>query len=196
MLGLLEVDPRFQAFNSRVGAAVRVDVCIASLAQNREVCHRAAPGATVRVLSVAQDGCAGSLLEALRDGAWGFITEDAPDGHVIDVVSRLARGECQALELAAGVPDIAERLLGALNSPGIADEAAPASEPSPLSERETEILIGVACGEDTRAIARRLGLATQTVKNHVTGILNKTGARSRAQAAAVAASRGWLPGLG
>ena len=49
----------------------------------------------------------------------------------------------------------------------------------PLSEREVEILCLLADGLTNRQIAGRLSLAEGTVKNYVTNILTKLGARDR-----------------
>jgi DNA-binding NarL/FixJ family response regulator len=54
---------------------------------------------------------------------------------------------------------------------------------SGLSERELEILQLLACGLTNREIALRVSLAQGTVKNYVTSILGKIGARDRTQAA-------------
>lgn len=54
---------------------------------------------------------------------------------------------------------------------------------SALSERELEILQLLACGPTNREIALRLSLAQGTVRNYVTSILGKIGARDRTQAA-------------
>lgn len=53
----------------------------------------------------------------------------------------------------------------------------------PLTGREVQILSLVAAGETTAAIARRLGIAENTVKSHLTSIYAKTGCRNRVQAA-------------
>jgi len=53
----------------------------------------------------------------------------------------------------------------------------------PLTEREVDILRLVAAGRTNRQIAQRLSLAEGTVKNYVTNILGKLGARDRTQAA-------------
>ncbi|MFN2242820.1 MAG: response regulator transcription factor, partial [Anaerolineae bacterium] len=62
----------------------------------------------------------------------------------------------------------------------------------PLSEREREILRLVAQGLTNREIADRLCLAQGTVKNYVTIILQKLGARDRTQAALRARELGML----
>jgi DNA-binding CsgD family transcriptional regulator len=53
----------------------------------------------------------------------------------------------------------------------------------PLTDREIQILSLVAAGEPTPAISRRLGIADNTVKSHLTNIYAKTGSRNRVQAA-------------
>jgi DNA-binding CsgD family transcriptional regulator len=53
----------------------------------------------------------------------------------------------------------------------------------PLTGREIQILSLVAAAETTAAIARRLGIAENTVKSHLTSVYTKTGCRNRVQAA-------------
>lgn len=57
---------------------------------------------------------------------------------------------------------------------------------NPLSARERAVLRLVADGLPSKQIGRKLGLAERTVKQHVTGAMNKLGAFSRAQALAIA----------
>ncbi|HEX9116190.1 MAG TPA: response regulator transcription factor, partial [Anaerolineae bacterium] len=64
--------------------------------------------------------------------------------------------------------------------------------PEPLSPREREILALVAEGLTNREIAGRLFLAEGTVRNYVTAILDKIGARDRTQAALRARELGLL----
>lgn len=67
-----------------------------------------------------------------------------------------------------------------------------ASEPSPLSDRETEILRGLAQGKVYKAIAQDLGLSTSTIRTHLHNTYAKIGALDRAQAVLMATERGWL----
>ena len=53
----------------------------------------------------------------------------------------------------------------------------------PLSERELAVVRLLAEGRSNREIAADLFLAEGTVKNHVTNVLGKLGARDRTQAA-------------
>ncbi len=66
------------------------------------------------------------------------------------------------------------------------------TEPSPLSERETQILRGLAEGKVYKAIASDLTLSTSTVRTHLHNTYGKLGAVDRAQAVLMATERGWL----
>jgi DNA-binding CsgD family transcriptional regulator len=58
--------------------------------------------------------------------------------------------------------------------------------PGPLSAREVEVLVRVACGGTNRAIARHLRISERTVASHVSHIFTKIGVASRAAATAYA----------
>jgi len=72
-----------------------------------------------------------------------------------------------------------------------------AGDPTPknyraLSRRQVGILRMIARGMSNKCIARSLGIAPETVKTHVKGILSKLRARTRAQAVARAEAIGQL----
>jgi DNA-binding NarL/FixJ family response regulator len=75
-------------------------------------------------------------------------------------------------------------------------DAAPEPRPQPLvvplSDRELDVLRLLAEGRSNREIAAELFLAEGTVKNHVTNVLAKLGARDRTQAALRARALGLL----
>jgi DNA-binding NarL/FixJ family response regulator len=52
-----------------------------------------------------------------------------------------------------------------------------------LTEREADVLAGIAGGKSNAEIARDLGLSVKTVQNHVTHMLAKLQVRDRTQAA-------------
>lgn len=58
-----------------------------------------------------------------------------------------------------------------------------------LTAREYDVLRLVAAGERNQAIALELGISVNTVKFHVSNLLHKVGARTRAELTAVALSR-------
>jgi len=63
---------------------------------------------------------------------------------------------------------------------------------SPLTERQHEVLLLLADGASTEAIAKRLFLSEQTVRNHVRHILRRLECHSRLAAVATARERGLL----
>ena len=66
--------------------------------------------------------------------------------------------------------------------------------PEPLVQREEAILLLMAQGLTNPEIGYRLNLAEGTVKNYITTILQKLGARDRTQAALRARELGLLDG--
>jgi two-component system, NarL family, response regulator DesR len=63
---------------------------------------------------------------------------------------------------------------------------------SPLTARETEVLVAARDGATVADIARRLHLSDGTVRNHLSAAIGKTGARTRAEAIRMAEEHGWL----
>jgi len=86
-------------------------------------------------------------------------------------------------------PEILARILSRV--------APPTTPSSPatweLTEREQEVLDGVARGERSKEIAARLGISARTVGAHLTSIYTKLNVDSRIEAVTVAIERGLLP---
>ena len=87
------------------------------------------------------------------------------------------------------MPHLARRLSDAIANHPPADAPAAAG----LSRQERRVLTLLAEGLPNKAIARRLGLATPTVKFHLTRLYAKLGARNRREAVANALSLGLIP---
>ena len=64
-----------------------------------------------------------------------------------------------------------------------------------LSERERQITALVATGATNKEIARNLFISDKTVKNTLTKIFTKTGARTRTELAIQVVCSGWHPTL-
>lgn len=64
------------------------------------------------------------------------------------------------------------------------------SNPAGLTNRQLDVLRLLASGRPNATIAAELGLSTRTVDHHVSAILEKLGAATRAEAAAIAVARG------
>jgi DNA-binding NarL/FixJ family response regulator len=71
--------------------------------------------------------------------------------------------------------------------------ARPAEEEEQLTERERQVLLLLAQGFGTGAIAQRLSISMTTVRNHSQRILAKLRAHSRIQAVAVGYASGLIP---
>lgn len=115
------------------------------------------------------------VLEAVRAGARGYLLKDVTLDQLAHAVRTLADGGTLIS------PSITDRLLRAIRSgPAPTDpDAVPVRQ---LTERELEVLRLMAEGFGNRRISEALFLAEGTVKNHVSSILLKLGARDRTHA--------------
>ena len=134
--------------------------------------HICASHPEVRVLVVTTFGRPGYVQRALDSGVSGFIVKDAPPAELFDAVRRVAQG------LRVIDPQLAVETLtrGA----------------SPLTEREGEVLRAVAAGGTLADVAEQLFLSQGTVRNYVSAVIAKTGARTRGEAVKIAQENGWL----
>jgi len=115
------------------------------------------------------------ILEAIREGARGFLRKDVSLAQLVDAIETLAAGRTFLQ------PALSESLIRGMESrPPLAAPALAMVEP--LTPRETEVLRLMAAGYANREIAEALGAAEGTVKIHVSNILSKLGARDRTQA--------------
>jgi len=123
------------------------------------------------------------VYEAVRAGASGFLLKDAPPADLVAAVHIVARGD------ALLAPQVTRRMIA-----HFAKTAGPARDVDPrlndLTDREREVLVLVARGMSNSEIAGALFIAEQTVKSHVSRVLNKLGARDRAQAVVAAYESG------
>jgi len=127
------------------------------------------------------------VFAALRAGAVGYLLKDVSSARLVEAVLAAARGE------AVLQPSVAAKVVARFAQ---LPETMPAPRPQPLvvplSERELEVLRLLSDGRSNREIAETVFLAEGTVKNHVTNVLAKLGARDRTQAALRARALGLL----
>ena len=126
------------------------------------------------------------VFEALRAGALGYLLKDVSGHDLAQAVRTVAAGG------ALIEPSVAAKVIAefARMAPPARDVDAGLAEP--LYEREVQILRLLAGGLTNRQIAERLSMAEGTIKNYVTNILGKLGARDRTQAAIRARKMGLL----
>jgi len=132
--------------------------------------HDAAP--CCRTLIMAARPCPCDLRRAVAAHATGFLCKDADPDSISQAIRRVAQGR-KALD-----PDLAFAALDALVNP--------------MTPREIDVLRLAAAGAPTAEIAMQLCLTTGTVRNHISAIITKTGARNRVDVIRIAGRCGWL----
>ena len=133
------------------------------------------PGVRVLALTTFDDD--EDVFAALRAGALGYLLKDVSSDRLVEAVLSAARGE-SVLQ-----PSVAAKVVARFAQLDDAPRSRPQPLVVPLSDRELDVLRLLADGRTNREIATALFLAEGTVKNHVTNVLGKLGARDRTQAA-------------
>lgn len=136
-------------------------------------------GLPTRVLLLSASTDAPIVYEAIRAGAYAYVSKDAGRRQICDAVSAVARGDTV----------LAKRLQGELvaHVRGRRDDDRPV-----LSPREQEILTFLAKGSSGPQIAKELYLSPATVRTHLANLYGKLGVSDRAAAVAEAMRRGLL----
>ncbi|MBM2618314.1 response regulator transcription factor [Actinoplanes sp. LDG1-06] len=132
--------------------------------------HRDVPAC--RTMIVTSHGLPGHLRRALAAGVRGFLPKTAAAEILAGVIRTVAAG-------------------GRYVDPQLAAEAISAGE-SPLTVRETDVLILAASGAPIDEIARRASLSSGTVRNYLSAAAGKLGAANRHEAARLAREQGWI----
>jgi DNA-binding NarL/FixJ family response regulator len=120
-----------------------------------------AAGLATRALILTMYDDDENVLAALRAGAYGYTLKGSGPDEIVAAVRAVARGEAL---FGAG---IAAQMLSYFSRTA-------ATSPFPqLTDREHEVLGLLAEGRDNAAVARRLGVSSKTVRNHVSNIIAK-----------------------
>jgi DNA-binding NarL/FixJ family response regulator len=123
---------------------------------------------------------------ALENGAVGFLLKDTPPRDLVQAVRTVAEGNAML------APTVTRRLIAEFAARGSAQAVAARRRLEALTEREREVVVGVAQGLSNAAIGRRLFMSEATVKAHVSSVLAKLGLSNRVQAAILAHDAGLL----
>ena len=115
------------------------------------------------------------VQESMAAGASGYLAKDATPAELCEAASALAAGTRNLV----AVPD-------ATAGPGPSSSAAFSS----LSPRELEVLKALSGDGNNEEIARKLGISSRTLHNHITRLYGKLGIHDRAQAVIVAVREG------
>jgi len=123
------------------------------------------------------------LVEALRNGAQGYLLKDMEPDELVGALRDIEKGKNV---VAQGLTDVLARMVQ-----GDPIEEKKKETPfSALTPRELEILCLLADGQSNKVIARNLGISDGTVKLHVKAILRKLEVHSRVEAAVIAVEQG------
>ncbi|WP_240942829.1 response regulator transcription factor [Planosporangium thailandense] len=131
----------------------------------------AAPRSVVLVLLDRRGGALSTALARLAPRV-GVLTTDATPWQLVDSVRQLIRGE-PVLDAKVAV-------------------AALTARHNPLTDREREVLRLAADGAPAKEIAAQLYLSAGTVRNYLSRVIAKTGARTRIEAIRIAQGSGWI----
>ncbi|MFD0751040.1 LuxR C-terminal-related transcriptional regulator [Mucilaginibacter calamicampi] len=132
------------------------------------------PGCIVLIITVLEDS--DKVFRSLCAGAGGYIIKNSDTDDIIKNISEaLAGGAPMSLRIAKMVVQSFTR-----------------ANDSPLSEREQEVLRGIAEGKSYSKIALDLFISKETVRSHIKNIYQKLAVNSKAEALKVAGDKRWL----
>jgi DNA-binding NarL/FixJ family response regulator len=110
-------------------------------------------------------------LRAIKAGASGYLLKSMLRKELLETIRAVHAGQHR-------IPgEIASEIVGHVSSDA-------------LTEREIQVVRGIAAGNANKVIAGQLGIAEETVKGHGKNILAKLGANDRTHAAMIAVKRG------
>ena len=125
------------------------------------------------IVVFTSNGGARLLAEALKAGVKGYVRKDSPPEDLVRAIRAAQSGDFYVDP--------------ALSSTIVLEEG-----DRTLTVRQREILQMLADGMQTEAVAKRLGLSTETVRTHTKRILAKLQADTRTQAVAIAIRNGLI----
>ncbi len=136
----------------------------------------------VRVLVLTGSADEWLILESIKQGAKGFVVKDVDLTELVRAIRAVYRGESAFDSRSAGVVVRWRRGSQRTGGPAASD----------ITPREREILVLLARGLSNVAIGQRLYISAATVKFHVGNVMQKLGARRRAEAVYAASKLGLI----
>lgn len=132
------------------------------------------PHCIVLIITVLEDS--NKVFQSLCAGAGGYIVKNSDGDNILqNIKEAFAGGAPMSLQIAKMVVQSFGR-----------------QQNSPLSERERDVLRGIAEGKSYSKIALDLFISKETVRSHIKNIYQKLAVNSKADALKVAGTNKWL----
>jgi DNA-binding NarL/FixJ family response regulator len=128
-----------------------------------------------------------TIFKALQNGVDGYILKEVTPDELVRAVRQVAGGGTYLH------PTVTQKVLAKFS-----DETVPQAKPptttrlETLSEREREVIQGVALGQSNREIAQTLIVGEETVRTHLKSAFRKLGVNDRTLAVVVALKQGLI----
>jgi DNA-binding NarL/FixJ family response regulator len=123
------------------------------------------------------------LKGLLRAGASGYVLKQSAPAEFLRAIRAVAAGGVYLdPAMTSGVAD------GLLDR----DPAASGRAPTPISERESDVLRLIAIGHSNKEVAAQLGISVKTVEVHKANAMRKLGLTGRVDVIRYAVLQGWL----
>ena len=141
------------------------------------------PSTRVVILTVSEDDK--DLFEGIKCGAHGYLLKKLEPEELYAMLRGVFQGEAPISRTTAS------KILNEFAVQARRKTAAELEEE--LSAREKDVLQSLASGLTNKEIGNQLGIAENTVKNHLKNILAKLHLENRVQAATFALQKGFIP---
>ena len=147
----------------------------------RQICHRF-PQTRVVILSMYANEA--YVLEALRNGAAGYVIKEASAAQLVQAVREVSAGRRYLS------PPLSENAIEAYIQKA---QATPLDLYETLTSREREVLHLAATGNSNIETADRLGISSRTAETHRANLMRKLGLHSQTELIRYAIRRGIIP---
>lgn len=145
------------------------------------------PNAEIMVISILGDET--TVVSAISSGASGFLLKDARNTDVIVAIRDLVDGKSPiSTAVARYIIKLAQQMPELKTGPDT--DATSGKSSDGLTDRELDILWGIAKGFTYKDVAERLGLSPNTIPSHIKNIYRKLEVNSRGEAVFEALQRG------
>ncbi len=113
------------------------------------------------------------IEQALKVGAWGYITKNQPDDVLLTAIRNVASG------IAYFSPEVQARIVVDERGPRLSHGTC--SRTSTLTQRELEVLRHLARGMSKKEVAQMIHISVNTVNRHTSSLMNKLDIHDRVE---------------